>query len=140
MRRLFVLLMTIILLTACGSSGKDTQKIEVEEEIELNNVTLEVQSIHIKDNEAKVYIAWKHWTSYDKAHLDLLLTTSIKQDGEELEIIKGEDKYLKQVDKGVGGSVNATYKLIDNETPIEIKFIETTDEAKEESITVDIKE
>lgn len=151
MKKLLVLMLTSILLVACSSDepkGGDKQKIEekednkqkidVDEEIELNGATVKVKSVTIEDDTARIYFIWKHWTQYDKAHMDLLLTTSVMQDEEYLDITNNEDKFLKQINKGVDGPMMVDYKLKDNETPIDIKFTETTDEMKSETVTIEI--
>src|SRR5690625_1412792 len=100
-------------------------KVEIDETIELNGATIVVQSLRVKDNTADLYAYWNHTSQYDKAHLDLLVTTTIKQDDEHLKITKGDDNFLNQRDKGIDGSLDLTFELID-ESPVEIKFIANT--------------
>src|SRR5699024_6862709 len=57
-------------------------KIDIDKTIELNGATIVLQSLRVKDNIADLYAYWNHTSQYDKAHLDLLVTTSIVQNGE----------------------------------------------------------
>lgn len=118
---------------------KKKRSIDVNKEIELNGVSIEVQSVSIEDGKITVPIWWSHWVSNEKTHLSLLVIPAAYQGNEPLEMIDGEDTLIRQRKKGVDDRAVVEFELVDNETPIEIKFIETTDEAKEESITVEIK-
>lgn len=113
-------------------------KVDIDETIELNGATIVLQSLRVKENTADLYAYWNHTSQYDKAHLDLLVTSSFKQGDEHLEIIKGDDNLLNQRDKGIDGSLDLTLELID-ESPIEIKFIANTDDAEEEKVTIELE-
>src|SRR5699024_3939519 len=110
-------------------------EIRIDETIELNGARVVLQSLRIENNEARLYAYWNHHSRYEKAHLDLLVTTVFKQNDENLDITQGEDKFLRQRSAGIDGGLDLKLKLIDD-SPITIKFIETTDEMESKEITV----
>lgn len=112
--------------------------IDVKKEVELNGVNVEIQTISIKDNKVTVPIWWSHWTNYDKAHLSLLLIPTLYQGDNSLEMTNGEDTLIRQKEKGVEDRAVLEFELQDDKTPLDVRFIETTDEAKEKSITINI--
>src|SRR5690625_5086886 len=112
------------------------EKIEMDKTIELNGATIVIQSLRVKDDSTQLYGYWNHNSQYDKAHLDLLVTTTFKQNDEELEITN-KDKLLDQKNKTIDGSLDLKIERIDD-SPIEITFTANTDERETESITIDI--
>ena len=115
-----------------------TKKIEVNQDFEINNVKISLQSITVEDEIITIPFRWQHWVSNDEVHFSVLAYVAVYQGDEHLELVSGEDSQYKKVKKGVDGFVELDYKLIDGGGPLEIKFIRTTDEAEEESITIDI--
>src|SRR5690625_74612 len=112
------------------------EKVEIDKTIELNGATIVIQSLRVKDDSTQLYGYWNHNSQYDKAHLDLLVTTTFKQNDEELEITN-KDKLLDQKNKTIDGSLDLKIERIDD-SPIEITFTANTDERETESITIDI--
>lgn len=110
--------------------------IEIDKTIELNGAEITLQSLRVKEDSTKLYGYWRHKTSYEKAHLDLLVTTTIKQKDKEIDILN-RDRLLKQRKPMIDGSLNLELKRIDD-TPIEITFTTNDDKKESESITVDI--
>jgi len=112
------------------------ERVEIDKTIELNGATIVIQSLRVKDDSTQLYGYWNHNSQYDKAHLDLLVTTTFKQNDEELEITN-KDKLLDQKNKTIDGSLDLKIERIDD-SPIEITFTANTDERETESITIDI--
>src|SRR5699024_8296217 len=116
--------------------GELDEKVEVNETIELNDTTIVIQSLKVTDDKTQLYGYWNHTSKYDEAHLDLLVTTVIEQDGKELEVTNS-DKLLEQKKKTIDGSFDLNIERSNN-NPITIKLIANTDEQETESITMDI--
>src|SRR5699024_8845910 len=112
------------------------EKIVIDKTVELNNATIVLQSLRVTDDTTQLYGYWNHNSDYDKAHLDLLVTTTFKQNDEELEITN-KNKLLDQKNKTIDGSLDLKIERIDD-SPIELRFIANTDERETESITIDI--
>lgn len=147
MRKITVLLLTVLLmfgLVGCGGSGdvpqeeENKKRIEVNEELKVNKVTANVSSVTIEDGVIEIPLWWQHWASNDKVHFSFLAYMAVYQGDQHLKAVSGEDSMLKKVDKGVESMVRVKYELIDEDTPVTIKIIATTDQAEEGVVTVNI--
>lgn len=141
----FVLMLTLMLVVGCGGNGdvaqeeeENKQRIEVNEELKVRNVTANISSVTVEDGTITIPIRWQHWAGNDKVHFSVLAFPAVYQGEQHLEMISGEDSMYKKIDKGVDGMVELKYELIDEETPVTIKVIATTDQAEEGTVTVNI--
>ena len=146
MKRVLILLIIPMFLFGCSSAdGKDDSEndddktIKVNQEFDIGNVNIEIQTVKVSDDTITVPIWWSHWAGDKKVHLTALAYPIVTQDGEELKEVDGGDSLLKQKDKGVEGRAKVTYELLDDSTPVEIKFKTTADEPEEESIAVELE-
>ena len=168
MKKLILLIMASIMLAACSSDGEEikeqevkeetketeeTEETEVEEveeeskdkkidinkEIKIGNVNIDLKSAQVEDDKLSVFAWWFHGAAREKIHFSVLATMSVLQDGEYLEVIDGEDTFLRQTDYGVDSNLDVEYQLIDDKTPVEIRFRTTTDDPEEETITIEIE-
>lgn len=115
------------------------KKIEINKDIEIGNVAIDLRSVTVDDDKLSVFAWWFHGAAREKIHFSVLATISVSQDGEELEIIDGEDTLLRQTDYGVDSNLKLKYQLIDKETPVDIRFRTTTDDPEEETITIELE-
>src|SRR5699024_7851885 len=109
------------------------------QEFDIGNVNIEVQTVNVEGESLTVPIWWNHWAGNKKVHLTALVYPVVKQDGEELKEVDGGDSLLKKKDKGVDGRAKVTYELVDDSTPVDIKFKTTAYDPEEESFEVNIK-
>lgn len=114
------------------------KKIDINKEIKLGNVTIDLQNVTIEGDKLSIWAWWFHGAGREKIHFSVLATLSVLQDGEYLDVTDGEDTLLRQTDYGVDSNIDIEYQLLDNETPVEIRFRTTTDEPEEETIEIDI--
>src|SRR5699024_8119837 len=112
------------------------EKIVIDKTVELNNATIVLQSLRVTDDTTQLYGYWNHNSDYDKAHLELLATVTLKQSYQELEVLNA-DKLLEQKKQTIDGSLDLKIERIDD-SPIEIVITANTDEREQEIITVDI--
>lgn len=103
-------------------------------------MTIDLQTVKVEDDELSVWAWWYHGATREKVHFSVLATLSVLQNGEYLDIVEGEDTFLRQTGYGVDSNLDVKYKLIDKDSPVEIRFRTTTDDPEEESVTIDIKE
>lgn len=115
------------------------KKIDINEEIKIGNVTIDLKSVKVEDDKLSVFAWWFHGAGREKIHFSVLATMSALQDGEYLEVTDGEDTFLRQTDYGVSSNLDVEYQLIDDKTPVEIRFRTTTDVPDEETITIELE-
>lgn len=118
--------------------GVTDKEIEVNEEIELGNITIKLENVYIKDNELSFGFWWNHWASNDEVHFSYFAYPVVTQNGVELEQQDEKDSLLRQTQKGVDSRVDLKYELEDD-SPVEIKFKTTSDDPEEEIINIDVK-
>lgn len=149
---LMILILTAMTLVACeleeepkkvAETKEETKEevdnvIRVDKQININNVEMEIQTVTVEGDTITIPVWWSHKSSYDKAHLTLLVNPVVEQDSEELEVVSGADSLLKQIDKGKPGRVELQYKLRDSEAQVDIRLIEMTDALKEAVISVEL--
>lgn len=132
MKRLLVLLFTV-LLVACGSDDEEKQTVRIDEKVEVNGAEISLQSIRIKDDEARLYADWVNKTPHE-AHLSYLAPIEIYQN-ETIEI--DTEKQERKVKSGVVGGLDTKFKLNNAEDSIEIKIFDKSKD-EYEVITVGI--
>src|SRR5699024_10348152 len=84
---------------------KQTIDINKEIEFDMGNLTLDIESVYVKDNTLSFGFWWNYWSSYDEAHFLLFAYPVVTQDGEELEEVDEKDSLLRQTKKGVDSRV-----------------------------------
>lgn len=147
----FLLLIISTLLIACSASGEESKKeINIDKKIEYNDLLIEFDKIKVyeKDGEKLVTINYD-WTnlSGDDFSLQSLATMEVLQNGESLKEtsdswnpenskVLGNDAFFR-IENNITLSVDFTYKLIDNESPLEIVFYVL--EEDDEIIKIDIE-
>src|SRR5699024_6375562 len=144
---IWIMFVVVLFMVGCSDSssesnsnkGESVKTIKVGKEFDIGNVNIEVQTVKVSDDTITVPVWWSHWAGDKKVHLTALAYPIVTQDGEELKEVDGGDSLLKQKDKGVDGRAKVTYELLDDSTPVEIKFKTTADEPEEESIAVELE-
>ena len=116
-----------------------SKKIDIDKEIKIGKVNIDLKSVKIEDNKISVYAWWFHGAGREKIHFSVLATMSALQDGEYLKVTQGEDTFLRKTDYGVNSNLDVEYELIDDKTPVEIRFRTTTDDPEEETITIELE-
>lgn len=117
---------------------KEPQKetIKVNKETKLGKVGIDLKSVTIEEDRLSVHAIWNHEAVREKIHFSVLATMSVYQGGEHLKIIDGEDTFLKGAAYMVDSKLDVKYQLIDNKTPIEVRFKTTTDDPEEEAFEI----
>lgn len=149
MKRILMLVVLCMstMLVGCGGGGGDAKPdtdirvIEVKETVKVSSVTALVQEVVISEGVIEIPVYWSHWATHnetDKIHFSYLAYPAVYQGDEHLKMV-GDKGATKQIVKGVESLVALRYELLDEETPVTIKIIATTDDAEEGVITVDIR-
>ncbi len=144
-KKYLFILMAALLLVGCGSkedeAGKEEsekQKIDVDQTLETNNLELEIQTATVEDETIAIPIHWKQWNMYDEAHLSLVAHPVVEQDGEELETIAGEDDLLVKKKQLTPARASMKYKLISEDEPVTVRFLDIREEIRDEVITIEL--
>src|SRR5699024_5071893 len=72
-----------------------------ENELDIGNLTLDIESVYVEGNTLSLGFWWNYWSSYDEAHFLLFAYPVVTQGGEELEEVDEKDSLLRQTKKGV---------------------------------------
>src|SRR5690625_295715 len=137
MKKYLFILIAATLLVACGSKDSNEEqektKIRIDEKVEVNGAEINLQSIRIKEDDARLYADWVNKTPHE-SHLSYLAPIEIYQNG----IIEIDtEKQERKVKSGVVGGLDIKFKLNNTEDSIEIKIFDKSKD-EYEVITIDI--
>lgn len=137
MKRIFLLLAILTVMTACAEEGGETNTIEVNEEFNFADFTLIVNKADILDEEIKLNFTFKNDSYPGDLRFNHALTYSVQQDGAELEKVDSMNENYK-ADTGIRTPIHLTLNK-ESDEPIELLFVPMLNDFEEEvNLTIDI--
>src|SRR5690625_2447873 len=146
MKKYLLLIVSLLLITACGSDTETSNEaveeekktIEVDETVTAADYTAKVQRVKIKDDILTVVFDWENQSDWDPAHFELLGIVEVTQNGEPLEELDNDRKY-EQIKHGSFDVYDLKYKLIDD-SDVTIRIMSTNEhDDSEGTITVSLE-